>query len=58
MADSEHRRKLENMMHSAPFMKLTGAKVVVGKGDDSNDDEIARANGVFVRSWTLANLNL
>ncbi len=33
MADDGHYRKLENMMHSAPFMKLTGIKVVVTKGE-------------------------
>ena len=33
MATDEHFRKLENMMHSAPFVKLTGAKVVVTKGE-------------------------
>ena len=33
MATDEHFRKLENMMHSAPFVQLTGAKVVVTKGE-------------------------
>ena len=33
MADNEHYRKLENMMHSAPFVKLTGIKLVVTKGE-------------------------
>ncbi len=33
MADSGHYRKLENMMHSAPFMKLTGTSVIVKKGE-------------------------
>jgi acyl-coenzyme A thioesterase PaaI-like protein len=32
MENSGHYRKLENMMHSAPFMKLTGTKVVVKSG--------------------------
>jgi uncharacterized protein (TIGR00369 family) len=33
MTTDEHFRKLENMMHSAPFVKMTGAKVVVTKGE-------------------------
>lgn len=33
MTTDEHFRKLENMMHSAPFVQLTGAKVVVTKGE-------------------------
>jgi uncharacterized protein (TIGR00369 family) len=33
MAENEHFRKLENMMHSAPFVKMTGAKVVVSKAE-------------------------
>lgn len=33
MIDIEHYRKLENMMHSGPFMKLTGARVTVQKGE-------------------------
>jgi hypothetical protein len=28
MPDPTHFEKLENMMHSAPFVKLVGAKVV------------------------------
>jgi uncharacterized protein (TIGR00369 family) len=32
MINTDHYRKLENMMHSAPFMNLTGAKVSVQKG--------------------------
>jgi len=32
MEKSDHFIKLENMMHSAPFMKLTGAKVDVDRG--------------------------
>jgi len=32
MTNSDHYTKLENMMHSAPFVRLTGAKVVVTKG--------------------------
>lgn len=32
MEKNDHFIKLENMMHSAPFVKLTGAKVVVDKG--------------------------
>ena len=33
MATDEHFRKLENMMPPAPFVKLTGAKVIVTKGE-------------------------
>jgi uncharacterized protein (TIGR00369 family) len=33
MADDEHYIKLENMMHSAPFVQLTGARVSVKKGE-------------------------
>ena len=33
MTTAEHYTKLENMMHSAPFMKLTGVKVAVSKGE-------------------------
>ena len=33
MADNEHYRKLENMMHSAPFVKLTGIQLAVTKGE-------------------------
>lgn len=33
MTNSEHYIKLENMMHSAPFIQLTGAKVSVKKGE-------------------------
>jgi uncharacterized protein (TIGR00369 family) len=33
MANDDHFKKLENMMHSAPFVKLTGAKVVVMEGE-------------------------
>ena len=32
MEKSDHFTKLENMMHSAPFMKLTGARVDVDRG--------------------------
>ena len=32
MEKSDHFIKLENMIHSAPFMKLTGAKVDVDRG--------------------------
>jgi uncharacterized protein (TIGR00369 family) len=32
MSGDEHYIKLENMMHSAPFVQLTGAKVSVKKG--------------------------
>ncbi len=32
MTNSEHYTKLENMMHSAPFVQLTGAKVSIKKG--------------------------
>ncbi len=33
MANTEHYRKLENMMHSAPFVKLAGAKARIGDGE-------------------------
>ena len=33
MDRSDHFTKLENMMHSAPFVKLTGARVEVQKGE-------------------------
>jgi uncharacterized protein (TIGR00369 family) len=33
MPDPTHFRKLENMMHSAPFVRLTGARVKVKKGE-------------------------
>ena len=33
MERSDHFTKLENMMHSAPFVKLTGARVEVHKGE-------------------------
>lgn len=33
MANNEHYRKLENMMHSAPFIIWAGAKVTVSKGE-------------------------
>ena len=33
MAAEAHFRKLENMMHSAPFVKLTGARAQVGDGE-------------------------
>ena len=33
MTTTEHYRKLENMMHSAPFVSLTGARVKVTKGE-------------------------
>lgn len=33
MTTTEHYRKLENMMHSAPFVNLTGARVKVNKGE-------------------------
>jgi len=32
MTNSEHYAKLENMMHSAPFVRLAGAKVTVKRG--------------------------
>ena len=32
MNDELHYRKLEHMMHSAPLVKLTGAKVNVSNG--------------------------
>ena len=33
MTTTEHYRKLENMMHSAPFINLTGTRVEVKKGE-------------------------
>lgn len=33
MDNNEHYRKLENMMHSAPFIKLTGIRAIVKKGE-------------------------
>jgi len=33
MDNSDHYRKLENMMHSAPFMQLTGTRVSVRKAE-------------------------
>ena len=33
MENSEHYRKLENMMYSGPFIKLTGIKALVKKGE-------------------------
>jgi uncharacterized protein (TIGR00369 family) len=32
MPKRDHYRKLENMMHSAPIVKLVGARVKIGKG--------------------------
>ncbi len=32
MKKPDHYTKLENMMHAAPFMKLTGARVAIEKG--------------------------
>lgn len=32
MISQEHYRKLENMMHSAPIVRLVGARVVIGPG--------------------------
>lgn len=32
MKNDEHYRKLENMMHAAPIVKLVGAKAVIGEG--------------------------
>jgi uncharacterized protein (TIGR00369 family) len=33
MVNNEHYRKLENMMYSGPFIKLTGIKALVKKGE-------------------------
>lgn len=33
MEKRAHHRKLENMMHSAPFVKLAGAKVSIKEGE-------------------------
>ena len=30
--NEDHYRKLENMMHGAPIVKLTGARIAIGKG--------------------------
>ena len=32
MMENEHYRKLENMMHSAPIVKLVGARVEISHG--------------------------
>ncbi len=32
MMENEHYRKLENMMHSAPIVKLVGARVEISRG--------------------------
>jgi uncharacterized protein (TIGR00369 family) len=33
MANYAHFKKLENMMHSAPFIQLTGARAVIKQGE-------------------------
>lgn len=33
MSHTDHFTKLENMMHSAPFVKFTGARVKISKGE-------------------------
>jgi uncharacterized protein (TIGR00369 family) len=33
MSTPEHYRRLENMMHSAPFIQLTGARVTIREGE-------------------------
>jgi uncharacterized protein (TIGR00369 family) len=33
MPDATHFKKLENMMHSAPMVKLTGARVCINQGE-------------------------
>jgi uncharacterized protein (TIGR00369 family) len=33
MTQSEHYRKLENMMHAAPFSNMIGVRVLVNKGE-------------------------
>ncbi|HSM90853.1 MAG TPA: PaaI family thioesterase [Desulfobacterales bacterium] len=33
MPDSAHFKKLENMMHSAPMVKLTGARASINEGE-------------------------
>lgn len=33
MANTEHYRKLENMMHSAPFVQMAGARVKINEGE-------------------------
>lgn len=32
MKKEDHYRKLENMMHDAPIVKLTGARIQIGRG--------------------------
>jgi len=32
MIKEDHYRKLENMMHGAPIVKLTGARITIGEG--------------------------
>ncbi len=32
MIDETHYRKLENMMHGAPIVKMTGARIVISRG--------------------------
>jgi acyl-coenzyme A thioesterase PaaI-like protein len=32
MIDESHHRKLENMMHSAPIVKMVGARVKISEG--------------------------
>ena len=33
MTENEHYRKLENMMHTSPFVSSTGARVKIEKGE-------------------------
>ncbi len=33
MTETDHFRKLENMMHSAPIMRLTGGTVSIARGE-------------------------
>ena len=45
MLKNEHYRKLENMMHSAPIVKLAGARAEISQGSGRN--YIAREAGTF-----------
>ena len=41
MSADAHYRKLENMMHSAPIVKLTGARATIGEGRAEIDIPVA-----------------
>ena len=40
IAPQQHHRRLENMMHSAPFVQLTGARVQVARGEATIEIEV------------------